>query len=87
MGLRNSGGGERFVQMRIRQFVYSEVQAMDDNQTPGATGPAQVVSVSLPRPLFAAIDRFRRELDGLPSRPGAIRLLVEQALRHSAKVG
>ena len=49
-----------------------------------AAGPTLVVrSVSLPSPLYAAVDAYRRELPGLPSRPKAIRLLVEQALRNT----
>jgi hypothetical protein len=54
---------------------------MHDYQISGAAIPVQV---RLPEPLFKAIDVYRRAIDDLPSRPEAIRRLVEQALAQRA---
>lgn len=39
------------------------------------------VNVRLPVETIAAIDKFRRDQPDLPTRPQAIRLLVEKALK------
>jgi hypothetical protein len=59
---------------------------MDDGKSYGVTGPTLVVSVSLPSRLYRAVDLYRRTLDVPPSRPKAIRLLIEQALNSGTRI-
>jgi hypothetical protein len=40
----------------------------------------EAVTLRLSRPMIEAIDQYRRKLDDLPTRPEAIRRLVELAL-------
>jgi len=58
---------------------------MDEIQSSGNDGPAQVVTVSMPPPLFEAVDAYRRSLHDLPSRPAAIRKLIAKGLANSVK--
>jgi hypothetical protein len=55
---------------------------MPDNQSSAAVP----VQVRLPASLFEAIDRYRRWADDLPSRPEAIRRLIEQGLHANRRV-
>jgi len=43
----------------------------------------EAVNVRLPVETIAEIDKFRRGLPELPTRPQAIRILLEKALRSS----
>jgi hypothetical protein len=56
---------------------------MPDNQSSAAVP----VQVRLPASLFEAIDRYRRWTDDLPSRPEAIRRLIEQGLHADCRGG
>lgn len=49
-----------------------------------ATGTNKAVTVRMPDEELDAIDKWRREQPDLPSRPLAIRRLVEKGLRDEA---
>jgi metal-responsive CopG/Arc/MetJ family transcriptional regulator len=46
---------------------------------------SEAVNVRLPRDMLDAVDAFRRNEDDLPTRPEAIRRLVEKALTEMAQ--
>lgn len=46
---------------------------------------SEAVNVRLPRDMLDAVDAFRRTEDDLPTRPEAIRRLVEKALTEMAQ--